>query len=411
MGNTELDRLLQEGIAAARAGQRERAHELLLQVIALDENVEAAWLWLSGVVDDPGERQICLENVLALNPDNTAARQGLRWLATQGSIKTVEPVPAPSSEKPEPVQLASSAVLGEPSAPEPVPSPSLLVQVEIDPFGCPYCGGSVTGEEARCDDCHRLVTVRDRKRAGAAGLGWLALSFLLLGAATWLEGFLVSQSVEIGPLPQWLSQTAVRWMVGAALLSPEGIPGSLTNAADLVTLINMLLAGLCVLAAAGLALRSRAVYFGSFLLAGVLVIAIGAGLLTQLTGWLPALFRLGLLTLVVKWLVDSATAFEWETRRYDADVDQDLRTDLDYYDRGQYYYEMGMWAKAAAHWKVATRLAPNQAQYHVSLAKAYAKMGYLAAAQAETDKAGTLAPEDEDLRTWRDSLSELEESH
>ena len=105
MGNMELDRLLQEGIAAARAGQKEQARELLLQVIAQDEAVEAAWLWLSGVVDDPGERQICLENVLTLNPYNTAAQAGLRWLAEQGLTREAEqgvPIPPRTQIPPQP---------------------------------------------------------------------------------------------------------------------------------------------------------------------------------------------------------------------------------------------------------------------------------------------------------------------
>jgi hypothetical protein len=285
------------------------------------------------------------------------------------------------------------------------------IRIEIDPFGCPYCGGSVSGEEAHCDDCHRPVTLRYRKRVDGVGLGWLVLFFLLLGAATWLEGYLLSQSVGIGRLPQWLNNTAVRFMVGAMLFSPEGIPGRLANWAGLLTLINDLLTGLCVLAAVGLAFQSRAVYFGSFLLAGLVVAVTGAELLTQLTGWLPALFRLGLLALAVKWLADSAPAFEWEMRRYDADLDQDLRTDMDYYLHGQQYYEMGMWAKAVAHWQVAARLAPSQVRYHASLANVYVKMGHPAAALAEADRAISLAPDDEELRAFRDSLAELEKSH
>jgi Flp pilus assembly protein TadD len=62
--------LLRQGIAAAKAGRKEEAHETLLQVIKLDERNEQAWLWLSAVVDSIEEKEICLENVLALNPAN-----------------------------------------------------------------------------------------------------------------------------------------------------------------------------------------------------------------------------------------------------------------------------------------------------------------------------------------------------
>lgn len=39
-----------------------------------------AWIWLSYVVDSPEDRQICLENVLLINPTNAYARWGLAQL-------------------------------------------------------------------------------------------------------------------------------------------------------------------------------------------------------------------------------------------------------------------------------------------------------------------------------------------
>jgi tetratricopeptide (TPR) repeat protein len=266
----------------------------------------------------------------------------------------------------------------------------------------------VSGEEMRCDNCRRLVEVRYRKSAGGPWLGWLVIFLGLLGAVAALEGYLVAQLVGMGGLPEWFNQTAVRFMVGSALLSPEGIPGELVEFAGTVTLVNYLLAGLCLLAALGLALRNRIAYFGSLFLAGLLVMITGAGLLVGLTGWLPALFRLGLIAISVKWLIDSAPAFEWQTRLYNADVDGDLRTDLDYYNRGLRYRDMGMWAKTAAHWKVAAQLGPSKAQYRVALANAYVKLGYPQAALAEAERALARTPEDEELRAFRDSLAGLE---
>jgi tetratricopeptide (TPR) repeat protein len=415
MGNPELERLLRDGIAAARSGQKEQARELLLQVIALDEEVEPAWLWLSGVVDDPKERRICLENVLDLNPSNTAAQKGLRWLSEQGDVL---PPGQPASAYPRHPGTPGLVPVAVPSEPLPVarpgaspaepPSPSQTLPrtVEIDPYGCPYCGGSVSGEEPRCDNCRRLVVVRYRKRGDGRAVGWLVLCFLLLGLTAGLEGYLVAQLVQVGQLPRWLSQTAVSFMVGPALFTAEGA-GELADLGGLVTLVNYLLAGLYVAAAVGLALRNRIAYFGAFLLCGLMVIVTGVGLLTQLTGWLPFLFRVALVAITVKWLADSAPAFEWETRHYDADVDQDLRTDLDYHNRGQQYYDQRMWAKAAAHWKVASQLAPRRPQYRAELANAYVRMGYPAAALVEADRALAKAPDDEELRAFRDSLATM----
>jgi hypothetical protein len=72
--------LLQQGIAAARAGKREEARALLMQVVEGDERNEQAWLWLAGVVDAPEDIRTCLQNVLDLNPANQQARQGLAWV-------------------------------------------------------------------------------------------------------------------------------------------------------------------------------------------------------------------------------------------------------------------------------------------------------------------------------------------
>ena len=72
--------LLQQGTALAKAGQREEARSILMQVVEQDERNESAWLWLSGVVDSDDDKAVALENVLTLNPDNEWARRGLQML-------------------------------------------------------------------------------------------------------------------------------------------------------------------------------------------------------------------------------------------------------------------------------------------------------------------------------------------
>jgi len=74
------DDLLQQGIAAFKARQKAEARDLLLQVVEQDERNEMAWLWLSGAVDTDAERLTCLENVLAINPDNGMAKRGIETL-------------------------------------------------------------------------------------------------------------------------------------------------------------------------------------------------------------------------------------------------------------------------------------------------------------------------------------------
>lgn len=78
--NADLAEQLYQGALALQQGDKLRARELLLRVVEADENAEAAWLWLSGAVDDPEDQRTALENVLAINPNNPHARHGIAVL-------------------------------------------------------------------------------------------------------------------------------------------------------------------------------------------------------------------------------------------------------------------------------------------------------------------------------------------
>jgi hypothetical protein len=78
-----VSRLLSAGVDAVKERRLEEAKELLYQVIDLDDRNEKAWLWLSGVVEGIGERIICLENVVAINPHHELASEGLRLLRAE----------------------------------------------------------------------------------------------------------------------------------------------------------------------------------------------------------------------------------------------------------------------------------------------------------------------------------------
>ncbi len=77
MSTDEINLWLTDGIAAVKDGKRAEARELLLRVVNADENNASAWLWLSSVVTTLEDREVCLGNVLALDPANEAARRGL----------------------------------------------------------------------------------------------------------------------------------------------------------------------------------------------------------------------------------------------------------------------------------------------------------------------------------------------
>jgi hypothetical protein len=76
----DIEIRLERGIEAARVGEYERARDILIQVIELDQYNERAWLWLSEVVETAADRFVCLENVLFINPDNARAAADLQDL-------------------------------------------------------------------------------------------------------------------------------------------------------------------------------------------------------------------------------------------------------------------------------------------------------------------------------------------
>ena len=282
--------------------------------------------------------------------------------------------------------------------------------VEIDPYGCPYCGGPIVTGPPRCSHCRRSVQLRLRRKPGGTALSWLVVFVLVLGIITWLQGLYLTQMVSTGQLPHWLDHALLKLVLGPAFFSPDGIGDRLAEVASLLTQIHYVLAGLVAVTAAGLALRSRFVYFASFFVLILLAAAPAAELLTGLIGWVSALVIFGLLIFAAAWLADMAPVFEWQTRVYDADVDPGLKTHVDYYNRGQHYAEIDMWAKAATHWKIATQFSTGQALYQAALASAYAHLDAPAAARAAAGRALALAPDDQAVRALCNSLAESEES-
>jgi tetratricopeptide (TPR) repeat protein len=129
--------LLRRGIAAAKAGRREEARQVLLHVVELDERNEQAWLWLSGVVDSREDRRVCLENVLAINPDNPHARQGLRHLDQQVAAPSAAEERCPRCQAPIPPSGRACPNCGQPLV---VACPRCDAYVEVDHVVCTDCG-------------------------------------------------------------------------------------------------------------------------------------------------------------------------------------------------------------------------------------------------------------------------------
>lgn len=85
--------LLQEGIAAFQAGDREKAREMFKLVTEIDAKNERAWYYLAVLEPDPMLRRDYLERVIAINPKNEKAREVLDRLKAREPV-AAEPVRA-----------------------------------------------------------------------------------------------------------------------------------------------------------------------------------------------------------------------------------------------------------------------------------------------------------------------------
>ena len=95
----QADQLYARGVAAARGGQKTVAATLLRQTVKLNPQHEQAWLWLSGVLDQPEDVAFCLRAVLGINPANERAERGLAWIEQQAQHATPAEQPAPTGRR------------------------------------------------------------------------------------------------------------------------------------------------------------------------------------------------------------------------------------------------------------------------------------------------------------------------
>jgi len=348
--------LLREGIAAAQAGQAARARDCLMSVVQADEHNLQAWYWLSQVVESPQEREICLENVLALDPGHTAVQSELAALRAQMAQ----------------AQRATSVAALIPETPEEI----LVSDAAVEPLPCPYCGADAGPQEGQCPTCQRPLYVRERKTKGhsfySLGLvmAWFVLAnYVWLGLAFYYFGSSLSSTLNASPRAAAALETVTGLIglqapsVGVGVLSLPLFPVLLGGAA--IFLFSLVVA-------MGLYLRLRSFYW---LTVGLTI----AGSLLLLYNAFGVEFRPLFQVAAALIFCIAATSFAfmaydefaWVDRRLAAVLDPDVDSHSAVYTRGRKYAGQGMWARAAVHWAKAVALSPGHADYRLALASAY----------------------------------------
>jgi tetratricopeptide (TPR) repeat protein len=89
----DSDAVFQEAVEALRAGNKNRARELLTGLLKTDQNNATYWVWMSATVETPKERIYCLQTAFKLDPQNAAAKRGLILHGALPADETVQPFP------------------------------------------------------------------------------------------------------------------------------------------------------------------------------------------------------------------------------------------------------------------------------------------------------------------------------
>ncbi|MCJ7551478.1 MAG: hypothetical protein MUQ30_17550, partial [Anaerolineae bacterium] len=214
--------LLAQGISAAEAGEKAKAHKLFTDVVMRDEQNADAWLWLSRVVDNAEDREICYENILTQDPENTTARDGLTLLRQARAAAKERPWDDMESDevKERVAPTLAADILGdeyrekyttEIEEPEPdgePPSAALWARYE-DPNRCPYCTAPTEPRDKRCPECSNRLWINYRPDESRSQLLWILIllqiiNTLALAAAPFATLFIVAFTESIPDATQLL---------------------------------------------------------------------------------------------------------------------------------------------------------------------------------------------------------------
>jgi tetratricopeptide (TPR) repeat protein len=200
VSSEQAKQLRQQGIAAAKAGQKDQARDLLRQSLRLEPQNEAAWTWLVTVAKDNRERAFYLQKLFEINPNNEI---GLKALQNMGmTLDQLRAMTAQSGGVPQAAsttQAAPQQPLQRAAAQTNVPVPQSQRIAEAQEAAEEVVGRFLTPPSA---GENITWTPKKRRRAGERD----ALIFRTQVAL----GTIVTLAVVVGSI------------VGLLLLTPEG---------------------------------------------------------------------------------------------------------------------------------------------------------------------------------------------
>ncbi len=387
MMDGDVEDLLGQGIAAAKRGEIELSRDIFLRVIAIEEENEGAWLWLSSVVESDEDRAICLRNVLFLNPDSEPAQRGLERI---GQVQPEDIAPLfPNSKETTPVSPASSILYPEryqeqwhweDNTPLQIfDVGEIKIRSDYDDVWekeyelCAYCAQEIEPDQKKCPNCRRKLKSRSLRyplSSQELTMFWV----LLIGVAELLLLQAVIEIIVRDPIVSvvWhglLFLVVIGLVAGVVLRQTWALPASIVF---LLVLFVAMFIGFIAGIQPDEAIAS----------------VVGDDLVSLLSSDYDSIFMQSLLTIsdilrfamvalaLLYGILKIGPDFERIQTRYVARVDRGLSDDSMYYARGKAYADQGMWASAILHWRLAAAKDPARAYYQRILGEAYAHLGY-----------------------------------
>lgn len=382
---SEADRWLQQGITAVKAGNRAEGREWLMKALEADDHNEQAWLWLSGAVTSPEDRRVCLENVLALNPENNLAQKGLAKLEETAVSSDASAHRQTIRRKRAAVSTAQALLYPERQeetwewvdpTPDMTPGETAAYQTEetYDDVWtrnsdiCGYCAQELAQEDTKCPNCQRNLIVKTFQYE-KSGPGLVIFWVLLLGLGQLyliqaIFDVVVERNLLLAVFDAILMGLFFALAIGAYFRQVWAYwAGTLMFALVLVGGLLRLLVPFD-LTPLNLGRWDQAITEVSEGLAGGLGIFLrGFRLLTAVLGLVTAIF----------WVPSDFARTE---QRQIARLGRRLKTGRDYDLAARRLTEKGLWATAVLHWQRAAALEPYRLPYQINLGRAYARLGF-----------------------------------
>lgn len=142
-----MDDLLQQGIAAYRAGKRDEARKFFIAALKQNRNDEHIWGWMYNVCNNDTERIDCIKQILRINPKNEKANQLLAKLTNDNAVIAQPSVSSRKLESQSATEQTPPSVQSSPVKPtdvlqktsDPKQSRNLLIGTAAIFFICIIC--------------------------------------------------------------------------------------------------------------------------------------------------------------------------------------------------------------------------------------------------------------------------------